>query len=244
MFKKSLIISVSALMLASSLSTGILNVKAYTDKESENIESTSISEEFSNENQIFMENGTKNELSTQETDDSIIITIENEEGKMVFTRKKDESHIYVNSNYLSDDEIKNLEEETNNVQIDSDDVYSKSLRQTDTNQLQPMQQTGKWLWSNWTNHTVTTAGKTTVVAITAALVSYIPKIGPLASAFATIILENSINTGYFRTSQGSRLDTSPNYVWRRSRVRLYKDAARTNLISYKISTPQRIWVSH
>lgn len=244
MFKKSLIASLSALMLASSLSTGILNVKAYTNKESEDIESTSISEEFSNENQIFMENGTENELSTQETDDSIITTIENEEGKMVFTRKKDESHIYVNSNYLSDDEIKNLEEETNNIQIDSDDVDSKTLSQTETNQLQPMKQTGKWNWSSWKNHTVTTAGKTTVTAIAAAIVSYIPAVGPLASAFATIMLSNGINTGYFRTSQGSRLDTSPNYVWRRSKVRLYKDAARTNLLSYKISAPKKVWVSH
>lgn len=255
MFKKSLIASVSTLMLVSSLSTGVLNAKAYTDEENkdiqvqemnkeDNIKSVNISEESSKEDQIFMENGIKNELSIQETDDSVVVTIENEKGNKVFTRKKGKNHIHVDSNYLSDDEINNLEEETNNVQIDVDDVDSKSLMQTETYQIEPMKQTGKWVWSSWKNYTITTGAKYGVTAIAAAIASYIPYVGPLASAFASIIVNNSMNTGYFRSRQGSRMDTSPNYVWRRSIVRLYKDAARTKLLSSKTTGPRKEWVSH
>lgn len=86
------------------------------------------------------------------------------------------------------------------------------------------------------NYKVTAAGKTTVTAITAAIVSYILKIGPITSAFDTIILENCSNTGYFRTSQRSRMDTNPGYVQRSPKVTLYKDAARTNLLSYENNT--------
>ena len=51
------------------------------------------------------------------------------------------------------------------------------------------------------NYKVTAAGKTTVTAITAAIVSYILKIGPITSAFDTIILENCRNTGYLEQAR-------------------------------------------
>lgn len=110
--------------------------------------------------------------------------------------------------------------------------------------MKPMAQTGNWAWSSWQNHMVTAKGKTTASAIAAAILSYIPAVGPLAGAFATIFIQNEMQTGYFSTSQGSRMDTNPAYIWRSSKVKLYKDADRTNLLSSKQTTPSKELINH
>jgi hypothetical protein len=94
---------------------------------------------------------------------------------------------------------------------------------------------GSYSWSSWQNVTITPASKTSVSVITAAILSYIPKIGPITGAMAAVFLEYNLKTGYFTYRVGTALDSNPNYYWEKRQVKLYGDSARTNLLSKKMS---------
>jgi len=44
--------------------------------------------------------------------------------------------------------------------------------------------------------------------------AYITAIEPIATGFATVMIQNRVNTGYFKKSDGSRMDTDPKYMRR------------------------------
>ncbi|WP_057913589.1 hypothetical protein [Peribacillus muralis] len=111
---------------------------------------------------------------------------------------------------------------------------------SDSISIAPRAQTGSWVWSKWTNYTVTVTGKFTTTVITAAIVSKIPVIGWAASVFATIMITNNMKTGYFKKRGASRADTYPHYLWSKQQVNLYKDKARTILKSSKTSDASKV----
>lgn len=120
----------------------------------------------------------------------------------------------------------------------------EAIKEDGNDAIHPMKQTGKWAWSGWQNVTINTGTKTTINAVVAAMTSYIPYVGPIATAFATIIIQKGIKTGYFKRSDGSRMDTDPNYIWRSTKVKLYKDKARTKLLKSDKSSPKKVLIQH
>jgi predicted PurR-regulated permease PerM len=57
---------------------------------------------------------------------------------------------------------------------------------------------GSWAWSHWNNVTITFAGKATATAISTAILSYIPYIGAVAGALASVIIAYNYPIGYFK----------------------------------------------
>lgn len=173
------------------------------------------------------------------------MTIKDNQGVQKFITDKTTGNVWVVSDYLSDKELSEAKKEFQNLsnQLQSQIANESSLIQNPKeNQIGIQSVVGSYAWSVWQNHTVTTNGKATVQIVTAAILTTIPHVGWAAGALAAVWIQYNLKTGYFKTRIGTALNSDPNWYWQKSQVRLYKDSARTNLLSDQTSTAQKLLV--
>ncbi|MCK6208885.1 hypothetical protein KZX50_26100 [Bacillus infantis] len=167
-------------------------------------------------------------------------------GTQTFITDKSTGRITVKSDYLSDSQRKDLEDQANSIvlEVESDNSSNNSIEVSTSNSSEVGIQSivGSWAWSKWDSYTITANGKFTAQVITQTLLSLIPGIGPYAGAFATIMIQYNLKTGYYKRRGATALDSDPNYLWSKIQFNLYKDSARTNLISSKTTSAQKVRV--
>ncbi|KOO48130.1 hypothetical protein [Priestia koreensis] len=182
------------------------------------------------------------------------VTAENSDGIQIFTTNKITNHITVTSDYLNEAERVEIEKQVNGIKVeigtDDNEVTDEALpnllkqsvikNQFGKNTISTQSVVGSWVWSSWSNYKITVSGKFTVQTITAALLSYIPYVGPIAGGLAAVMLQYGIKTGYYRSRGASAADTDPNYLWSKRQVNLYKDSAHKTLLSSKTTDPMKV----
>ncbi|WP_077299954.1 hypothetical protein [Virgibacillus pantothenticus] len=196
---------------------------------------------------VFESEGTIYEMNTEETNSEVVITFKSDKGIQTFVRNKDTDYIKVTSDYLPKDEITDLELSVNDIgdqikeQLSNNESVTRISPSSSPNNIGIHAQVGKWAWSGWQNYTITPKVKYTVTAIAGAIVAYIPYVGPIATALATIFVQNKLKTGYFKRRIATRLDSDPRFYWQKTQVNLYKDKARKKLLSSKTTKPAKLY---
>lgn len=117
-----------------------------------------------------------------------------------------------------------------------------SLEPGSVYEVEPDAITGSWVWSSWDNYTVTADWKAGSQVITQAILSTIPKVGWAAGALANVWIQYQLQVGYFKRRGATAADTDPNYLWSKIQVNMYKDSARSVLLSSQTSSPERVRV--
>lgn len=185
-------------------------------------------------------------MNSEETNSEVVITFKSDKGTQTFIRNKDTDYIKVTSDYLAEDEIADLELSANDIgdQIKeqlSNEASGAKINPSSLNNIGMQAQVGKQAWSGWQNYTITPKVKYTVTAIAGAIAAYIPYVGPVVTALATIFVQNKLKTGCFKRRIATRLDSDPRFYWRKTQVNLYKDKARKKLLTSKTTKPLKLY---
>jgi len=181
------------------------------------------------------EDGETINVQTSEQDGKLHTILTDNKGTQEFTTDLNTNETDVESDYLTEEEINQVETDYSNVEIDvEDEVIASEEAGFSINAIK-----GSWAWSGYRNVTVTANGKASAQVITQAILSAIPKIGVAAGALANVWLQYNLKTGYFKVRDGTALDTDPHYVWRKRTVKLYKEKSRKTLLSTKTSKAWR-----
>lgn len=202
----------------------------------------------------FKHEGIDYKVKSVHDDKFITTTIQDDKGYQEFETNKSNGYVSVSSDYLSEEEIKDLEKSTNSmvVEVDGKEIngfVTKGHAPTPTNNNQVQTETigiqaikGSWVWSKWSNLTVTVEGKMTVAAITAYLLNLIPYVGSLAALFAGLMVTWNMKVGYFKRRGATAADTDPNYLWSKIQLNLYTNSSRTTLVKSETGEPYRVRV--
>lgn len=196
-----------------------------------NVSATETEEKVSIEN--FVVDGNNLEYQTIENKDGITIKVTGDNGYIYLNRVGDKV-VEIKSDFLNNDELEQMKNGINSSieSLEQDNSTNVSIA--------PMAMTGDWANGNWRNYTVTSKGKVTAEIIVSTIGGLIGgKIGAIAGGLAAIIIENGVDTGYFKIRSELRNDTVLGYYWERIRVNVYKDSARTKLIGSRVSEPKR-----
>ncbi|MBY7141940.1 hypothetical protein KFZ56_02325 [Virgibacillus sp. NKC19-3] len=188
-------------------------------------------------NEQFEVNGVEYEQKFMENESERIHKITDDEGTQTFITDKESGKITVESNYLSVDEIKKVEEKVNKL---ANDIKDDIELTTENDNVEIQSPTGDISWSSWQTSTITPEDKTDVSIVAAAIGSAIPSVGPIAGPLAGIFVNHNMRTGYFSYRMGTQLDTDSNYVNQYLETRIYSDSARNNLIGTETSGPNRV----
>lgn len=173
-------------------------------------------------------------------------------GKQTFKTNLSTGVISVESDFLNEVKRKELENEVSKIKVtkvknaEADGaaltINDETLKPGVGTDVDIDAITGSWVWSSWDYYTVTADWKAGAQVVTQAILSLIPKVGWAAGALANVWIQFQLKTGYFKRRGATAADTDPNYLWSKMQVNLYKDSARTNLLSSKTSSPQKVRV--
>lgn len=209
------------------------------------------------QNQQFVIEGVS--YTVKEGKDYRTVIAKNSEGTQTYVTNKKTGRVSVESDYLTKNEEKEIEKQVNLVKVEMETNKSNSIEveqgiagtltdtsetkiQSDASEIGIQSIVGSWVWSSWDYYKVTVSGKFTLQTITAALLSYIPYVGPVAGALAAVHLQYNLKTGYYKRRGGTAADSDPNYLWSKYQFNLYSDSARTNLKASKTTSPEKVRV--
>jgi len=226
-------------------------------KASELTEASNYSVDIEEQNQQFLIEGVS--YIVKEGEDFRTVIAKNSKGTQTFVTNKKTNYISVESDYLKENQRKELEKQVNLIKVEIETAESNPALanqggagvqsnaseveiQSSVNEIGIESIVGSWVWSDWDNYKVTVSGKFTLQTITAALLSYIPYIGPVAGALAAVHLQYNLQTGYYKRRGGTAADSDPNYLWSKYQFNLYSDSARTNLKASETTPAEKVRV--
>jgi len=185
--------------------------------------------------------------TVDEGDDYRTVIAKKREGTQTFITNKSTGQISVESNFPSEEKEKRLEKQVNQmieIEINNPitDVPTQNVRVSSVNSIDitPRAMIVSWIWSKWTSYTFIKNGKLTAQVIPQTLLSTIPYIGVYLEAFAAIMIQYKMKAGYFKKRGAIAADTDSNYLWSKIQLDLYKNNARTSLLSSKITSASKI----
>ncbi|USK36430.1 hypothetical protein LIT25_27055 (plasmid) [Bacillus sp. F19] len=195
--------------------------------------------------------GVNYNVKTIDTKKSLTVIYNSKKGVEKHVVDKATENVSATSDFLSKNELKDIENQVKNVSVNLNkqavnpvpsNISSSQLATSAINSpiITPNVRVGEWVWSAWSNMTITFADKATVTAITTAILARIPLIGWVAGAMATVIVAYQMKTGYFKVRGASALDCDPNYAWMKKQVNLYTNSSRTTLKASKTNSPLKV----
>lgn len=92
---------------------------------------------------------------------------------------------------------------------------------------------GNWVYGKWRYYTIEIPDKAAAITITALLCSYIPYIGKVVGAIASLVLIYGLDTGYFGAKRDYKLLNS-NYMMEKQQLKLFEKSNYTKLIKNEI----------
>ncbi|MFP7335397.1 hypothetical protein SFC23_18795 [Shouchella clausii] len=170
--------------------------------------------------------------------DHYLLNVTNNEGTMSFINNYNSDKVELESDFLPEDELQEIENELESI-VEITDV--EAVEDEDM-MITPFAQTGSWRLGNWVNKQVTPNGKATTQIIIGALGSLGGVKGAMAAAIVNIFIQYNLKTGYFKKRFDTRKDTNANYIWYRTSVKTYSDKARTKLLGSHVGTPTRHFI--
>lgn len=192
------------------------------------------------------ESGVKQKVTTTENGKFNNVIIKNDKGTQKYSTDKSTGYVSVTSDYLSEDEVKETEKMVNNMAKQFDDQIPEGTtlpaKTSTTKGIGIQSVVGDYVWGGYKNITVTYEDKATETIITAAILSRIKYIGWIAAAIASLLINYNVKTGYFRVNHGVALDSHPDYVWTKERIKVYRDSERTDRLDYYESSPYKVRV--
>ncbi|TWT14345.1 hypothetical protein [Planomicrobium sp. CPCC 101079] len=88
---------------------------------------------------------------------------------------------------------------------------------------------GNWVYGKWRYYTIEIPDKAAAITITALLCSYIPYIGKVVGAIASLVLIYGVDTGYFGAKRDYKL-LNANYMMEKQQLKMFEKSNYTKLI--------------
>ncbi|PSL40976.1 hypothetical protein B0H99_103108 [Planomicrobium soli] len=88
---------------------------------------------------------------------------------------------------------------------------------------------GKWIYGKWRYYTIEIPDKAAAITITSLLLSYIPYIGKVVGAIASLVIIYGIDTGYFGAKHDYKL-MNATYMVEKQQLKLFEKSNYTKLI--------------
>ncbi|MDN7240850.1 hypothetical protein QWY14_03565 [Planococcus sp. N028] len=92
---------------------------------------------------------------------------------------------------------------------------------------------GNWVYGKWRYYTIEIPDKAAAITITSLLLSYIPYIGKVVGAIASLVLIYGIDTGYFGAKRDYKL-LNANYMMEKQQLKLFEKSDYTKLIKNEV----------
>lgn len=201
-------------------------------KETSNISVENNSESILDDSIVNVDNEDYKVL-TIENDDSIVTKVTNDQGTIEYKNNKTNNIVTVSSDFLTEEEIKSLEEEANAVELEE---------VTEENEISTMSLAAASTWhvGKWQNYTITSNGKFTAQSLIGLLGSKFGFTGAAISTIANIAIQYGVKTGYYRVRYDYKI-LDANYMMQRRTIQLYKDSKRTKLVGTS-KQEKKVWV--
>jgi hypothetical protein len=92
---------------------------------------------------------------------------------------------------------------------------------------------GKWIYGKWRYYTIDIPDKAATITITTLLLSYIPYIGKVVGAIASLVLIYGMDTGYFGAKRDYKILNST-YMMEKQQLKLFEESNYTKLIKNEV----------
>jgi hypothetical protein len=88
---------------------------------------------------------------------------------------------------------------------------------------------GKWVYGKWRYYTIEIPDKAATITVTSLLLSYIPYIGKVVGAIASLVIIYGMDTGYFGAKRDYKL-LNATYMMEKQQLKLFEKSNYTKLI--------------